>query len=308
MLFSVNVIERESLMDPAQKNRTISALKKDFSEYSPRKKQVAKYILDNQADFGLDSIRETARKSGVSTYTLVRMSQTLGYESYEALREPFRHALVSGSEFVDQPEWLEELGGRGDIGRVQSEAARNSLAIVQRSLERQSPEVMEQVVDAMLAAENVYVTAVRASYAMAYYFHYVGRMALTSLQLIPRHMNSAIDELNHAQKGDVIIAITITPYSRETVEACKFAQEKGVKLVLITDSDIVTPEIRPDFVLVVSSISTHHFGCYSGMVSVLEGLLSLLMYRGGADAENRINSYEQLRGAHNAYWVVQKKH
>lgn len=295
-------------MDPTRKTRTITMLKRDFAEYSPRMKQVAKYILDNQADFGLDAIRETARKSGVSTYTLVRMAERLGYDSYEALREPFRHALVSSSENVGETQWLEDLAESGETGQVQSEAARNSLSIVQRSLERQSPELLEQAVDAMLEAENVYVTAVRASYAMAYYFHYVGRMALTSMQLIPRHMNSAIDELNNAQPGDVIIAITITPYSRETVEACKFAQEKGVTLVLITDSDIVTPELTPEFVLVVSSVSTHHFGCYSGMVAVLEGMLSLLMNRGGDAAEDRITSYEQLRGAHNAYWVVQKKH
>lgn len=283
-------------------------LKRDFASYSPRMKQVSKYILDNQADFGLDSIRETARKSGVSTYTLVRMAQKLGYGSYEELREPFRHALVSTSEHVGQTGWLDDLTSSGETGQVQAEAARNSMSIVQRSLERQTPEVVEQVVDAMLAAENVYVTAVRASYAMAYYFHYVGRMALTSMQLIPRHMNSAIDELNNAKPGDVIIAITITPYSRETVEACKFAQEKGVTLVLITDSDIVTPELKPEFVLVVSSVSTHHFGCFSGLVAVLEGLLSLLMNRGGAEAEERIRSYEKLRGTYNAYWVVQKKH
>ncbi len=81
----------------------------------------------------------------------------------------------------------------------------------------------------LLDAHNVYLTAVRASYAMAYYFHYVGgRMALPSLQLIPRHMNSAIDELNYAGPGDVMIAISFTPpYSRETIEACKFARNRG---------------------------------------------------------------------------------
>lgn len=72
-----------------EKNRTISAIKKGFLNYSLRMKKVAKYTLDNQADFGLDAIRETARKSGVSTYTLVRMSQKLGDDSYEKLRDPF---------------------------------------------------------------------------------------------------------------------------------------------------------------------------------------------------------------------------
>lgn len=267
-------------------------------------KLVAKYVLDNPADFGLDSIRETARKSGVSTFTLVRMAGKFGFDSYGDFREPFRHALVSSAEFVERPAWIDELHETGETGRIQAEAALNTLSVVQRSLDRQTPETLEQVVDALLSARTVYLTAVRASYSMAYYFHYVGRMALTSLQLIPQAMNSAIDDLNYAQEEDVMIAITVTPYSRETIEACKFAQGRGVRLVLITDSDVVAPELKPDFVLVVSTISSHHFACYSGITALLEAILSLLMRRGGQDTSDRIESYERLRAEHNAYWVL----
>ncbi len=145
---------------------------------------------------------------------------------------------------------------------------------MQRSLERQTPEQMERVAAMLLEADNVYLTAVRATYALAYYFHYVGRMALPSLQLIPRHMNSAIDELNYAGPGDVMIAISFTPYSRETIEACKFARAKGVKLILISDSDVVSSDFTPEETLVVSVISTHHFGCYTGALAVIESLLA----------------------------------
>lgn len=83
-------------MDPTLKVRTISRLKEELPALTPRLRTVAKYIVDHPADFGLDPIRETARKAGVSTYTLVRMSQQLGFDSFEDLRDPFRHALVSG--------------------------------------------------------------------------------------------------------------------------------------------------------------------------------------------------------------------
>ena len=168
--------------------------------------------------------------------------------------------------------------------------------------------VGERVAALLLGANNVYLTAVRASYALAYYFHYVGRMALPSLQLIPRHMNSAIDELNYADAGDVMIAISFTPYSRETIEACKFARKKGVKLVLISDSDVVSSDFTPDETLVASVISTHHFGCYAGAMAVIESLLALLVSLGGEDARERIRSYEDLRKENNAYWIAQKKH
>lgn len=295
-------------MDPALKSRTIARLKAGMERFSPRLRLAAKYIVDNPADFGLDPIRETARKAGVSTYTLVRIASELGFEGFEELREPFRHALVATTDPGAQGRWLDDLRGQGEAGRFQAEVSLNSLSIVKRSLERLSPQALERAASILLSAPSVYVTAVRASYAMAYYFHYVGRMAVPSLKLIPRHMGSAMDDLNEARAGDAILAITITPYSRETIEACEFAQERGMRLVLVSDSDIVAPELKPEVVIVVSALSQHHFGCFSGVAAVLEVLLARLVDRGGEAARQRIRSYETLRREHNVYWSTTKKH
>jgi DNA-binding MurR/RpiR family transcriptional regulator len=154
-------------MDPTLKAKTISTLKEILPELSPQLKTVAKYIVDHAADFGLDPIRETARKSGVSTFTLVRMAKWLGFDRFEDLREPFRHALVSTSQMSDPPDWIATLRGGGPTGPTQADAAANSPGIVQRSLERQTIEQMERVVALMLGARNTYLTAVRASYGLA---------------------------------------------------------------------------------------------------------------------------------------------
>lgn len=295
-------------MDPTLKTKTISKIKDQLPQLTPSLKTVAKYIVDNAADFGLDPIRETARKSGVSTFTLVRMAKRLGFDSYEDLRDPFRHALVSTSHLENAPDWINARRSRTPTGPAQADAAANSLGIVQRSLERQTGEQMERVVALMLGARNTYLTAVRASYGLAYYFHYVGRMALPSLQLIPRHMNNAIDELNAADENDVLIAITFMPYSRETIEACKFAQKRGVKLVILSDSEMISAEFTPDENLIVSVVSTHHFACYAGAMAVIENLLALLVEVRGPEARERIKTYEDLRLGQNAYWGANKKH
>ncbi|MCB5161563.1 MurR/RpiR family transcriptional regulator [Marinomonas algarum] len=295
-------------MDPTLKNRLLVHLKAAIPNLSRGLRTVAKYIIDHPSDFGLDPIRETARKAGVSTYTLIRLAEKMGVDSYDELREPFRQSLVSAAASVDQPSWIEGLRERGESGSVQADAALNSMAIVQRSLEHLDADRMQRVVNVLLSAKGVYLTAVRASYAMAFYLHYVGRMALPSLQLIPRHMGSAIDDLHLAGEGDVMIAIAMTPYSRETIEACQFAQRKGIKLIVISDSDIVSPEFTPDETLIASVLSTHYFGCYTGMMAVIENLLAMLVAQGGESAQQRITSYEELRQENNAYWVAQKKH
>lgn len=294
-------------MDPALKNRIMSDLKAILPDLPRGLRTAAKYVVDYPSDFGLDPIRETARKAGVSPYTLVRLAERMNFSSYEELREPFRHALVSTVAGVEQPDWIEEFKDHGPQGQIQAQAAHNTLAIVQKSLQRQIPEQLQRIVKLLLEAETVYLTAVRASYSMAYYLHYVGRMALPSMQLIPRHMNSPIDELHTATENDVMIAITFTPYSRETIEACRFARSKGVKLILISDSEIVDSQFRADENLIVSVLSTHHFGCYAGAMAVIETLISLLVDQGGTAAQERIKSYEDLRQNTQAYWAAQKK-
>ena len=72
-------------MDPTLKNKLISKLKSELTEYTPRMKVAAKYILDHPGDFGLDQVRDSAGKCGVSTNTFIRLAKVL---------EPDRKALM----------------------------------------------------------------------------------------------------------------------------------------------------------------------------------------------------------------------
>ena len=295
-------------MDPTLRPRLIAALKAEMPALSPQLRQAAKYVIDHPSDFGLDPIRVSARKAGVSTYTLVKISKYMGFSGFEAFRQPFRLALISVPSATDTPDWLDPAPMDGTVERTHTDAVKNALSIVSRSLELQKRDRLDAATTMLIRARRVYLTAVRSSYAMAYYLHYVGRMALPTLELIPRHQNSAIDDLNDAQPGDVLIAITVTPYSRETIDACRFARKKGMKLLLLSDSEVVSPDLAPDHTLVATMQSTHRFGCFSGMLAVIEVLVAVLMHKGGVDATNRVSTYEAIRQENNAYWVAQKKH
>lgn len=273
-------------MDPAFKSRILAQLKAAVPDLSPQMRSAAKYMLDHQAAFGLDSIRETARSAGVRTYSFIRLAERLGFEGFDAMRAPFRHALANVGALAPPPTWASAPRDAGPTGEVLADAALNTLNVVQTSLERQRPAAMEHAVSLLLGAQNVWLTAMRSSWGLAYHFHYVGRMALTTLELIPHHMNSAIDDLNASGPEDVLMAITVAPYSRETGEACEFAQSRGVKLVLVTDSNVVAPNFDPEVTLVASTISTHHFGSLAGMMAVMETLLAILATLAGRKRRN----------------------
>ncbi|MEM7375958.1 MAG: MurR/RpiR family transcriptional regulator [Pseudomonadota bacterium] len=293
-------------MDPSQRHRILSRLHADLGGFTPRMRQVASYIIDNPVDFGLDPLRQTASRCGVSTYTLVRMAKYLGFDSFDALREPFRRALSARDDGAGAPQWLLALHRRDAFGAAQADASKNSLSNVRHALQTLSTDETVALIDLLVGARRVYITAVRATYALAYYFHYVGRMALPHLQLIPSGMNSAVDELTDAGGDDVLIAMCFNPYSRETVEACRFARERGVQLVLLADSSVALAELEPAHTLTAAVQSTHHFACFAGPMAMLDTLLALLMARGGAPAAARVRDYEAVRAASNAYWRNKK--
>ncbi len=294
-------------MDQNRKTRLIAQLKSEIDELSPRLKSIAKYIIDNPGEFGMDPIRVSAEKIGVSSNSLVRLAQRMGFDGFEPFREPFRQALMTDREDRLGEDWLERLEDGDDMAHRQALIARNELNIVSRSLRLMTQDKLNTAIEYMTQARTCYVTATRASYALAYYFHYVGRMALPGLQLIPRHMGSAVDELITADENDCLIGITFSPYSAETIQSVRYARERGTRLILISDSEVIAPRVEPDIIFPVATQSQHYFGCYCGAMAVLECLIGHLVSSGGDAAQKRFADYEATREDTGAYWKAPRQ-
>ncbi|UWR04532.1 MurR/RpiR family transcriptional regulator [Ruegeria conchae] len=284
---------------PAQLTEQLRA---DIETLPQQMQAAAKYIIDHPGDFGLDPVRVTAEKIGVSSNVLVRLAYRLGFDSFEAFRKPFRQTLVTDREDRLGQDWLGLMRSGDDFSAAQAGFAQNELNVVTRSLRLADPALVKQVTDHMLSAKRCYITATRASYALAYYFHYAGRMAHPGFQLVPRHMGSAVDDLLEADAADCLFAITVHPYSSDTIQSMRFARKRGMRIVLLSDSEVIAPGVDPDVVLPVSTRTQHHFSSFSGAMAVLECLIGHLVAAGGSAARDRVERYQTAREDTGAYW------
>jgi len=282
-------------MSATQQNRVLGNIRKQYSKLAPTLQLAAKYIIDHPADFGIDPIRTSAEKIGVSTYSLVRLSKELGFPGFEEFRDPFRRALRSSSKPVISSGWLDELSAMGATGTTLANSAENSISILKHSLRQMAPEVADKFIETLTNAGTVYVTATSTSYALAYYFQHIARLVLPNVQFIPRDMSNPIVDMNFATDKDVLLAITVAPYSQITVNACKYAREKGMKLLIITDSNLPLAELDPEAVLTAEMESPYAFACYLGVMAIMESLLHLLVIAGGDQAAENITSYRNLK-------------
>jgi DNA-binding MurR/RpiR family transcriptional regulator len=283
-----------------------SQLKSQIETLPPQLARAAKYIVDHPAEFGMQPIRDTAQDIGVSANTLVRLANRLGFDTFEALRAPFREALKTEREGQLGADWLDQMATKGPFEAQHARLLRGELNVVSRSLRLMAPDKAEQAISAIQQAQTCYVTATRASYALAYYFHYVGRMMVPGMQLVPRHMGSALDELIDIGPQDCLVAMSFAPYSSETIQSMRFAQSRGARLILISDSEVIAPQVAPDVVFVISSLSPHFFGSYGGGMAVVECLLGHLAAQAGPEAAQRIADYQSMREETGAYWQPAK--
>lgn len=281
-------------------------LRRSIDDLPAQLQAAAKYVIDHPGDFGIDPIRVTANKIGVSSNVLVRLAQRMGFDGFDAFRHPFRAALVTDGEDRLGQNWLHHLSDSGASGVAQAEFAQNELNVVTRSLRLLDPQKVDTATRMIMNAKQCYVTATRASYALAYYFHYAGRMAYPGLQLVPRHVGSAIDDLLGADASDCLFAITVHPYSADTIQAMRFAQQQGLGLILLSDSDVIAPGLSPDVVLTVSTRTLHHFSSFTGAMAVLECLLGHLNATGGDAARDRAERQLKAREDTGAYWQPSK--
>ncbi|WP_170398407.1 MurR/RpiR family transcriptional regulator [Ruegeria arenilitoris] len=287
-------------------NQITDRLRQGIERMPSALQAAAKYIIDHPGDFGLDPIRTTATKVGVSSNVLVRLARRTGFDSFESFRAPFRHALVTDREGELGQDWLTTMQTEDAFSNAQAKLAQNEQNVVTRSLRLMKPQKTREAVRFITASRRCFVTATRASYALAYYFSYTGRMAHPGIQLVPRHIGSAADDLLDADQNDCLVAITVHPYSADTIQSMRFAKQQGLRLILISDSDVIAPGVEPDIAFTVSTRALYPFSCYTGAMAVLECLLGHLFDAGGDAARQRIEAYQKAREDTGAYWQPAK--
>ena len=68
-------------------------LVEELEAMPPQLKAAARFVLEQPTDVALMSMREQARRAGVSHTTMVRLAAWLGLDSYEELRAAYAEAL-----------------------------------------------------------------------------------------------------------------------------------------------------------------------------------------------------------------------
>ena len=281
---------------------------------APQLKRAARHAIDNPDDVALLSMRQFSAKADVHPSTMTRLVKALNLNGYDDFQEPFRSRLRT------RPEAPYSQNAKYIQSRIKDHKTNSTEIMIHEMMDMEHSnlsaivenighDILSQCANKIAGARHVYVGGVRSCYPVAFYFQYAYSMFKSNVSLIDGRGGTFADDLRDVEKGDVLLAISFSPYGRNMVHAVDYASKRGANIIAITDSTL-SPILKEKNTtpLIVRTSSPSFFHSVVPAMSAVQALVLLLMANGGEGALKKLSESEAQLNTFEAYWSGKNGH
>lgn len=209
-------------------------LRADFDGMTRAERQLASHLLRHYPVAALGSVTALAKAAKVSSPTVVRLVQKLGFKGYPDFQSGIRREVEERliSPLAKHDRWA---GGVPDT-HILNRFADAVLGNLQATL-AQVDHAEFDAAAALMAdpSRRVFATGGRITHAMADYFVTHMKVIRPGVSLISDMSNAWPAAMIEMRKGDVLLAFDIRRYENNVLQLVEMAAEQGAEVVLITD-------------------------------------------------------------------------
>jgi len=195
---------------------------------TPGEKRIADILLSNPHEAAFLGVEELARRSDSSVATAVRFAKKLSYTGFLEMRK----ALVSearkhyrrGDQLLQAPSQASE---------TLLEVARRDVRNIDLVIHAVNEKLLQGVVERIKESRIRLALGDGVSALMARHLAYL--LINAGLPVMEGNPSDFATQVGNLDSRDLLIAISIAPYSRETLDAAAYAKKRGVPVVAFTD-------------------------------------------------------------------------
>lgn len=205
-----------------------------FDDLTPSERRLAGHLMRNYPVVGLGSMTVLAKGAGVSTPTVLRLVQKLGFRGYPEFQARL-HSEVEArleSPIAKHARWSDAAPHGHMLNRFADAVLTNLTATLGRIDHADFDACTDLLAD---PARQVFVTGGRITHALADYL--VGQLRITrpGVSGVPALSNNWPPAMLDLRPGDVLIVFDIRRYENTILQLTEMAAEQGAEIVLLTD-------------------------------------------------------------------------
>jgi len=237
-----------------------------FDVLTRAERQLADSILQNYPVSGLGTITTVAENAGVSTPTVARMVQKLGYKGFPEFQANLRQELDAkiSNPIAKHESWVEKAPDGHILNRFTDAVVGN----IRQSLAQIETETFDQSCKLMADRRRaIYVVGGRITRALADYFFLHMQVIRPGVTHIQSNSNTWPHYLLDVEEGDVLVIFDVRRYENSTLKLAEMAVERGAKIILFTD------QWRSP----VNKYADHCFSCRIAVPSAWDSSVAILL-------------------------------
>lgn len=205
-----------------------------FVTLTRAEKQLATTLLDNYPVSGLGSITTVAENAGVSTPTVARMVQKLGFRGFPDFQSHLHQELEAtiSNPIAKHDRWAANAPGTHILNRFADAIISNMRETLSQVETADFDGASALIAD---RKRTVYIVGGRITKALSDYL-------FTHLQVIRPDVTEILSTPSswphyvlNMKAGDVLVIFDIRRYEREMETLGRIAGQRGVKIILFTD-------------------------------------------------------------------------
>ena len=245
----------------------------------PALRKVADFILRDPLLAATMNIHELGTQTGASTAAVHRFAKAMGFDGFIGLRSAMLHNLRS---WVSQPhkapdERQDDVAGVFGLEQQVRQSKHNLDAVVDNNPRK----VFDHVVEALDTARRIYIVGFGNSFHLAGLFAAMLIPYGDDINVVSNDGGTDITAHRIASIGanDVLVALALPPYTRETVHLARYAKTRGARIVAVTDAPISPLVALADHTLYAPPGHPVLRNSKSAMLNVLEALMATIQLR-----------------------------
>ena len=250
-----------------------------YTSLSTRLQQVAKYVIDYEHDFAIETVATIAKRSDVQPSAVVRFAKEFGFSGASSMQRLFREKLISDKVSASYRGRIRSVADRSDDASSLDlptflydflDASVESLK--SHATEAQAATVY-QIAQELASSDTVYVAGHRRSFPVSSYFAYALGKAGKKVILVDGIGGMAMEQVQSCAKNDLLIATSFSPYASETVSLVERAKANGTRIALLSDSEVSPIARIADTTLIIRDAEIFGFRALSSSLCIAQAII-----------------------------------
>lgn len=259
-------------------------LKERWESFTASEQKIATYLLHNLREVPFETASSLGKRVGVSAMTVGRFLRSLGYDGLGELKEDLRGDGSWRHLYKD----LEQPRGSDAVDAHLQAEIRALTGVHALAGTRE----WKSVLKLLRTADRVSVASFQNGAFLGLGFAAMLQQLRPRVAFDPGIDGAYIDMLMDSTPKDCVVLIDMRRYYRQFRSLAEAVVDRGIPLVLITDTDCYwARELTPHVLMVPAERMWHSFSPYISLFS----LLLAGMVQEGGDVMGRIGDITRLR-------------